>query len=224
MPDHDLADFLAAVPLFGGLSAEDRRRVAALARARSYPCGALVVRQGDPGEALYVVRSGAVKVTVTGHSGREVILRTLGRGEHFGELALIDGRPRSAHVVTTAPAVLLGMRREDFRRELERQPRVARALIEALAGRLREANERITGLVLLDVPGRLARLLLERAVGDPPTVARLPTQETMAQLVGSSRETVSRTMRELRDAGLIAVARGAVHVVDAEGLARRAYL
>jgi CRP/FNR family cyclic AMP-dependent transcriptional regulator len=219
---HRLADFLASVPLFRRLSTEERRGFAALAREQRYPRGALVVRQGDPGDALFVVRSGTVKVVVVGDDGREVILDTLGQGAHFGELALIDGRPRSAHVVALDQAVLLVLRREDFRREVERQPRVAWALLEELSRRLREADEKITGLVLLDVPGRVARLLLDRAAGDPPTIERAPTHETMAQMIGASRETVSRAMRELQENGLIAVERRTVRVVDAEGLARRA--
>jgi CRP-like cAMP-binding protein len=218
---HRLADFLASVPLFSRLSTDERRGFAALSREQRYPRGALIVRQGDPGDALYVVRSGTVKVAIVGDDGREVILDTLGQGAHFGELALIDGRPRSAHVVAVDPAVLLVLRREDFRREVERQPRVAWALLEELSRRLRDADEKITGLVLLDVPGRVARLLLDRATGTPPTIERAPTHEMMAQMIGASRETVSRAMRELQDAGLIEVERRTVRVVDIEGLTRR---
>ncbi|AHG90472.1 cyclic nucleotide-binding protein [Gemmatirosa kalamazoonensis] len=218
---HRLADFLASVPLFSRLSTDERRGFAALAREQRYPRGALIVRQGDPGDALYVLRSGSVKVAIVGDDGREVILDTLGQGAHFGELALIDGRPRSAHVVAVDPAVLLVLRREDFRREVERQTRVAWALLEELSRRLRDADEKITALVLLDVPGRVARLLLDRATGTPPTIERAPTHETMAQMIGASRETVSRAMRELQDAGLIEVERRMVRVLDQEGLARR---
>ncbi|MBV9879350.1 MAG: cyclic nucleotide-binding domain-containing protein, partial [Gemmatirosa sp.] len=87
---HRLADFLGSVPLFSRLSTDERRSFATLAREQRYPRGALIVRQGDPGDALFVVRSGAVKVAVVGDDGREVILDTLGQGAHFGELALID--------------------------------------------------------------------------------------------------------------------------------------
>lgn len=219
---HRIADFLESVSIFGRLTAEERRTFASLAREHRYPRGALVVRQGDPGDALYVVRSGAVKVTVVGDDGREVILDTFGQGDHFGELALIDGQPRSAHVVVTEPASLLVLRRDDFRREVERQPRVAWALLEELSRRLRDADAKIAGLVLLDVPGRVARLLLDQAEGDPPTVERTPTHETMAHMIGASRETVSRAMRELSDAGLIVAERRQVRVLDAEGLAARA--
>jgi len=218
---HRLADFLASVPLFSRLSTDERRGFAALSREQRYPRGALIVRQGDPGDALYVVRSGTVKVAIVGDDGREVILDTLGQGAHFGELALIDGRPRSAHVVAVDPAVLLVLRREDFRREVERQPRVAWALLEELSRRLRDADEKITGLVLLDVPGRVARLLLDRAAGTPPTIDRAPTHEMIAQMIGASRETVSRAMRELQDTGLIGVERRTVRVLDVEGLTRR---
>ncbi len=219
---HRLADFLGSVTLFRRLSADERRGFAELAREQRYPRGALIVRQGDPGDALFVVRSGSVKVTVVGDDGREVILDTLGQGAHFGELALIDGGPRSAHVVALDQAVLLVLRRDDFRREVERQPRVAWALLEELSRRLREADDKIASLVLLDVPGRVARLILDRATGDPPALDRAPTHETMAQMIGASRETVSRAMKELQEAGLVVVERRTVRVVDADALARRA--
>ena len=217
---HRLDEYLASVPLFRRLPAEECRRLAAVTRARRHPRGTLIVRQGDPGDALYVVRSGQVKVAVTGDDGHEVILQTLRQGAHFGELALIDGRPHAAHVVAIEPTVLLVLRRDDFYREVERQPRLTWALPEALSRRLREANERIRELVVLDVPGRVACLLLDRAVGDPPAVERAPTHETMARRIGAIRESVSRAMRELQDAGLIAVDRRTVRVLDAEGLAR----
>ena len=219
---HRIADFLESVSIFGRLTPDERRTFASLAREHRYPRGALIVRQGDPGDALYVVRSGAVKVSVVGEDGREVILDTLDQGDHFGELALIDGQPRSAHVVAIEPAVLLVLRRDDFRREVERQPRVAWALLEELSRRLRDADNKIAGLVLLDVPGRVARLLLDRAEGTPPVIGRAPTHEMMAHMIGASRETVSRAMKELSDSGLIAAERREVRILDPEGLAARA--
>ncbi len=222
LPIPRVAEFLGYVPVFNTLTADERRVFAALVREQRVPRGALIVRQGDPGDALYVVRAGQVKVTVLGEDGREVILGTLGATAHFGELALLDGRPRSAHVLAMEPTTLYVLRREDFRRQVEQMPRVAWALLEELSRRLREADQKITGLVLLDVPGRVARLLLDRASGEPPSVERAPTHETMAQMIGASRETVSRAIKELQDAGLIRTERRTVYLLDREGLARRA--
>lgn len=217
-----VAEFLGYVPVFQRLTAEERRVFAGLVREQRVARGALIVRQGDPGDALYVVRAGQVKVTVMGEDGREVILGTLGATAHFGELALLDGRPRSAHVLAMEATTLYVLRREDFRRQVEQMPRVAWALLEELSRRLREADQKITGLVLLDVPGRVARLLLDRATGEPPVVERAPTHETMAQMIGASRETVSRAMKELQDLGLVRAERRTVHLLDREGLVRRA--
>ena len=220
---HRIADFLESVSIFGRLTPEERRTFAALAREHRYPRGALIVRQGDPGDALYVVRSGAVKVSVVGEDGREVILDTLDQGDHFGELALIDGQPRSAHVVAIEPAVLLVLRREDFRREVERQPRVAWALLEELSRRLRDADEKITGLVLLDVPGRISRLLLDLSSETTNgTIEKPLTHQTIAQMIGASRETVSRAMKEFQQEGLIRVERRRIAVANRDALEKRA--
>jgi CRP-like cAMP-binding protein len=217
-----VADFLAYVPLLQRLSPDERRVFASLVREQRYPRGALIVRQGDPGDALFIVRSGAVKVAVVGVDGREVILGTLGPTEHFGELSLIDGQPRSAHVVATESTALFVLRRDEFRAQVERMPRVAWALLEELSRRLRDADAKITGLVLLDVPGRVARLILDRAQGDPPVVQRAPTHETIAHMIGASRETVSRAMKELQETGLVRAERRSITVLDREGLERRA--
>jgi CRP/FNR family cyclic AMP-dependent transcriptional regulator len=216
-----VTEFLGYVPLFQRLTPDERRGFAALVREQRYPRGALIVRQGDPGDALYVVRSGAVKVAVVGQDGREVILGTLGQGDHFGELALIDGQPRSAHVVAMEPTVLLVLRRDEFRRQVEQMPRVAWALLEELSRRLRDADAKITGLVLLDVPGRVARLVLDRAEGD-----RLgwSAPDARGDRPDDRREPRDRVARDEGAAGRGARARRAAahHRARRRGLARRA--
>ena len=217
-----IADFLASVPLFQRLSTPELRGFAEFTREQRYMRGAVIFRQGDPGDALYVVRNGAVKVVLIGDDGREVILGTLGVGDHFGELSLIDDQPRSAHVLATQATTLLVLRREDFRRQVERQPRVAWALMSELSRRLREADAKIGGLVMLDVPARVARLLLDRATqSGNAIIERPPTHETMAHMIGASRETVSRAMRELQDGGFITVERRVITIADPAGLKAR---
>jgi CRP/FNR family cyclic AMP-dependent transcriptional regulator len=215
-------DFLATVPLFSGLQRDEIQRFADLTRERSYPKGSVILFQDDPGDSLFVLRAGRVKVVLIGEDGREVILGVLEPGAHFGELALIDDQPRSAHVIAMEDAQLLILRREDFRRRVEANPSVAWALLTELSRRLRRADVKIGGLVLLDVPGRIARLLLDLANetgGD--TIDKPLTHQTIAQMIGASRETVSRAMKEFQDAGLITVERRRIAVGDRDALEKR---
>jgi CRP/FNR family transcriptional regulator, cyclic AMP receptor protein len=212
-------DFLGTVSLFRGLDRSELDSFAAVTRERSYPRGSVIVFEDDPGDALFIVREGRVKVVLIGEDGREVILGILGVGDHFGELSLIDGRPRSAHVIAMEEARLLVLRREDFRQRVQESPRVGWALMQELSARLRKADEQIGSLVLLDVNGRIAQLLLARFGSDAAAVrgARL-THQQIAQMVGASRETVSRAMKEFQDHGWISVERRQIVVTDRAAL------
>ncbi len=214
-----LAPVLRRVPLFAELSDAEIARLSDLARERSYPRNSVILFEDDPGDALYVVISGLVKVVLIGEDGREVILSVLKEGDFFGEMSLIDDRPRSAHVIAMEDSSLLVMRREDFQHRLREAPGVAIGMLRAMSRRLREADEKIGGLVLLDVNGRVAKLLLGMAdENDGSHITRRVTHHTIAQMVGSSRETVSRTMRELADRGLIEVTRKAITIRDRTAL------
>ncbi|HEX5973021.1 MAG TPA: Crp/Fnr family transcriptional regulator [Gemmatimonadaceae bacterium] len=216
------ADFLATIPLFSGLPEEELERFAELTRERSYPKGSVILFQDDPGDSLFVLRAGRVKVVLIGEDGREVILGVLEPGAHFGELALIDDQPRSAHVIAMEDAQLLVLRREDFKRRVEANPTVAWALLTELSRRLRRADVKIGGLVLLDVPGRIARLLLDLADESGGDQIEKPlTHQTIAQMIGASRETVSRAMKEFQDAGLIRVERRRISIGDRDALEKR---
>lgn len=220
----DTIDFLSTVPLLSGLDASELAPFAAMVRERSYPRGSVIVFEDDPGDSLFIVRQGRVKVVLIGEDGREVILGILGVGDHFGELSLIDGQPRSAHVIAMEDSQLIVLRREDFRRRVHESPAVAWAFLVELSRRLRKADEQIGNLVLLDVDGRIARLLLEAADegGGGAAIQKRLTHQTIAQMIGASRETVSRAMRTFQDRGLIAVHRRQVTIVDREGLERLA--
>ena len=214
-------EFLATVPLLQGLDDAELTRLAELMRERSYPKGSIILFEDDPGDSLFIVRSGRVKVVLVGEDGREVILTILGPGEHFGELSLIDGQPRSAHVIAVEDTQLVVLRREDFRKRVDQSPALAWALLTALSRRLRRADEQIGRLVLLDVHGRIAKLLLDNAGPDGVIEKRL-THQTIAQMIGASRETVSRAMREFQERGLIGVHRRQISVADRMGLERAA--
>jgi CRP/FNR family cyclic AMP-dependent transcriptional regulator len=217
-----ITDFLSTVPLFRELDRTAVRAFAELTREQKFAKGAMIVSEGDVGDALFVVRSGEVKVVLTGEDGREVILNVLNIGDHFGELALIDGRPRSAHVVSTQASSLLVLRRADFRRQVEQSPQVAWGLMVELSRRLRQADGTIGSLVLLDVPGRVAKVLLEHATpGEPATLVKQLTHQTIAQMIGASRETVSRAMAEFQEKQLISVQRRIVTIVDRAALQAR---
>jgi len=214
-----VTDILRKVPLFGSLAPPDLERVAGISRERSYPRNSVILFEDDPGDALYVVADGQVKVVLIGEDGREVILSVMGPGEFFGEMALIDDEPRSAHVIAMEDSGLLVIRREDFQDLLKQTPGIGLVLLRELSRRLRRVDEKVGSLVLLDVNGRVAQLLLELAdeAGSDRITRRL-THHTIAQMIGSSRETVSRTMRELVDKGSITVSRREIQIRDRAAL------
>ncbi len=210
---------LQKVPLFSQLGPPDLQRVLEVARERAYPKNSVILFEDDPGDALYVVKQGQVKVVLIGEDGREVILSVLGEGDFFGEMALIDDEPRSAHVIAMGDSTLLVLRREDFQGLLMQTPVIALAMLRELTRRLRRVDEKVGSLVLLDVNGRVARLLLDLAEeAGAERITRRLTHHTIAQMIGSSRETVSRTMRELADKGLIEVSRRDIVIRDRSAL------
>ncbi len=216
-------DFLATVSLFRGLDRSELAAFAAVTRERGYPRGSVIVFEDDPGDALFIVREGRVKVVLIGEDGREVILGILGVGDHFGELSLIDGQPRSAHVIAMEDSRLLVLRREDFRLRVQESPRVGWALMQELSIRLRRADQQIGSLVLLDVSGRIARLLLARLSADETAAkGKRLTHQQIAQMVGASRETVSRAMKDFQERGWITVERRQIVVTDRAALERLA--
>ncbi|HEV2291179.1 MAG TPA: Crp/Fnr family transcriptional regulator, partial [Gemmatimonadales bacterium] len=209
--------------LFHSLPEGDLTAFGELLRERVYPKGSVILFEDDPGDALYIVGSGQVKVVLIGEDGREVILSVLGEGSFFGELALLDDEPRSAHVIAMEDSSVLALRREDFQARLRSSPEVAIALLRELSSRLRRADEKIGGLVLLDVNGRVAELLLRLADEEGgERITRKLTHHTVAQMIGSSRETVSRTMRDFVERGFIHVTRKDITITDRAALMQAA--
>lgn len=217
-----VADFLATVPLFKSLPADEVAKFAEAVREKSCPRGSVILFEDDPGDSLFVVRRGRVKVVHVAEDGREVILGLLSEGEHFGELSLIDDQPRSAHVIAMEDAELLVLRRDDFRRRVEANPSVAWALLLELSRRLRRADIKIGTLVLLDVPGRIARMLLDAVHdGGNELIAKPLTHQTIAHVIGASRETVSRAMRDFQALGWITTERRHIRVTNRAALDQR---
>src|ERR1051325_105665 len=213
---------LRSAPLFGQVPEADLRALAQLVRERTHPRGSLILTQGDPGEALFLIRSGQVKVSVVAEDGREVILSVLGPGSFFGEMARVDDEPRSAHVIAMEDTSLLQLRREDFRTRLRSSPELSIALLRELSRRLRRADDTVTRRMLLDGNGRVAPRLLELAReegGDAGArITRRLTHASIGQMVGASRETVSRTMRTLVVRNIIAVERREIRLLDLPAL------
>jgi CRP/FNR family cyclic AMP-dependent transcriptional regulator len=222
-PGKFAAERLRHVPLFSHLSDQELGRILAVARTRTHPRNSIILFENDPGDALFVVLAGEVKVVLAGEDGREVILSILKEGDFFGEMALIDDRPRSANVVATADSILLVLHRGDFQACLEENPRIAFGLLQELSRRLRLADDKIGALVLLDVNGRIAQLLLTLAdEHDGLSVPRTVTHHTIAQMIGSTRESVTRTLRDLQERGLIRISKAHIAVIDRAGLERLA--
>ena len=209
---------LAQAPLFRGAPPALLDDLARRLQLRSRVAGQTVVNAADPGDAMFLIHAGRVRVLVSGESGREVILATLGPGDFFGEMALLDGRPRSATVMAMEDTTLLVLTREALLAHLRSHPQTALNLLAELSLRLRRADQTITELVLSDVHERLVKTLVRLARQDGEeneaglVVHHRPTQQELANMVGSCRETVSRAFTSWTRRGLL-VPRGRSLVV-----------
>ena len=196
---------LRNVPLFAGLDEVELDKLSKVAGRKRVERGSFVVRAGDSTDSLYILLSGRAKVTNSDEEGREIILAWLGPGEFFGEMGLIDSSPRSASVIAVEPCELLNISRDAFNRCLQDNFQVAQKLMQILVRRLREADRKIESLALLDVYGRVARLLLDLSVEEngKRIVKKKMTKQDMARMIGASREMVSKVMRDLDLSGYI---------------------
>ena len=196
---------LRNVPLFAGLEEGELEKLSKVAMRRRVERNAFVVRSGEDTDSLYILLTGRAKVTNTDEEGREIILAWLGQGEFFGEMGLIDGSPRSANVVAVEPCELLCLSKEAFQRCLQDNFQVAQKLMQILVRRLREADRKIESLALLDVYGRVARLLLDMSEEEDGkrVVKKKISKQDMARMIGASREMVSKVVRDLELSGYI---------------------
>jgi len=200
--------------MFSGLPDSCLEPVAKVANMRRVPRGSIVVRAGDKTDFVYLVLSGSLKVLVSDEEGREVILSMLGPGELFGEMGVLDDNPRSATVVTVVPSDLIVIAKSDFKRVLQENFEVSMFIMRNLVARLRTADRKIESLALMDVYGRVARLLLEMAdeVNGEKVVNRKISKQDIAKMIGASREMVSRVMKDLHLQGLIEETNGKIHL------------
>jgi CRP/FNR family cyclic AMP-dependent transcriptional regulator len=222
-------DALADVPLFAGLSEDERVALRGRMRRRRYPRGEVIFLRGDPGSHLYIVDAGTVKIALSSAEGKEMILALLKHGDMFGEFALLDDLPRSADAVALEACEVWLLEQQDFIRFLEERPRASLRLMAALSRRLRATDELVQDAAFFDIPARLASVLLRLAetLGKPgpngTAISRRLTQGELAGMIGATRESVNKWLRFYERQGLISTDRGLITVVQPEGLRRRIY-
>ena len=203
---------LRTIPLFSGVHDLQLEEIARVATPRKVTRGTVIVRAGDATDSLYILINGSARVLNSDEEGREVILSLLGPGDFFGEMGLIDGSPRSADVVAAESCEMLVISKTDFKRCLQENFEVALNIMKRLVERLREADRKIESLALMDVYGRVAKLLLEFSElhDGQRLIRRKLTKQDIAKMIGASREMVSRVMKDLEASGYIHVDDGQI--------------
>lgn len=220
-------DVLSSAPLFAALDAEASAALRASMENITIAKGDVLFHEGQLGDRMYIITGGKVKLGHTAPDGRESILAILGPGELLGELSLFDPGPRTATAVALTDLTALGLGHAALRPWLTGRPEVAESLLQALAQRLRRTNDALADLVFSDVPGRVAKALLElgdkfgQQMPDGVHVTHDMTQEELAQLVGASRETVNKALADFATRGWIKLESRSVVLIDTERLARR---
>jgi CRP/FNR family cyclic AMP-dependent transcriptional regulator len=202
-------ELLQKVSLFHNIEREELERLASLLTQREVPRDSPVVRQDEPGDSMFIIVRGRMKVTLIGDGSREVILTFLKAGEFFGEMSLLDDLPRSANVVALEDSTVLMLSREAFAEHIVKSPRTGLNVMAELSRRLRRADEIIGNLATLDVYGRVAHIMIDLAkkdgevVEDGILIRERPTQQDIASMIGTSRETVSRVLSEFQKRGFV---------------------
>jgi CRP-like cAMP-binding protein len=199
-------ELLCRVPLFAGLTPEQAKGIADAIVKQRFRRSEIIVAQGKKSDALYIILSGRARVVSADSRSREVILATLHSGDYFGEMSLIDDEPHSATVRAEVQTDVLKLNRETFARCLPDRSSLSHNVMRGLVARLRQADRKIESLALMDVYGRVARLLMEFAADDGNGVLRVRekiSRQDLAKMVGASREMVSRVMRDLEERGFL---------------------
>ena len=195
------------VQLFRSLAPSETVLLTDHSTTRTYPTNTVLITEGDTTDSLYVIIEGEVKVYVSDAQGKEAILNLMGPGEYFGELALLDDSPRSASVVTMAPTKVMIISKADFKRCLASNPDLAYNMIRSLTQQVRSLTDSVKNLALMDVYGRVAHTLLDLAkeIDGRQIIEQRLTHQDIASMVGSSREMVSRILKDLSTGGYITV-------------------
>jgi|SRR2546421_6267759 CRP/FNR family transcriptional regulator, cyclic AMP receptor protein len=229
MATENEAVYLRQVPLFAGLADEDIRELMSLAKRRTFRNNEVIFHREDPGQVLYVIKEGKVKISLISPDGQEISLVVFGKGECFGEFAILDGLPRSADAVALEKVECYTLQRSDFHNAIMKNPKIAIQIIEVLTKRLRSTDQMVEDLIFLDVYGRVAKKLLELAdthgtkVDSGTRIDVRLTQQELASMVGASRESVNKVMGYFTDKNLISTDKHKITLHRISELKRRIY-
>jgi len=207
---------LRNVPLFAVLTETQLEVLTSVVSRKSFPRGTTIIAAGDMTDSLYVIISGRLKVMMSDDDGGEVILAILGPNEFFGEMGLLDDHPRSASVVAIEPCELLSLSKQNFKKCMAENFEMTMTVMRGIVKRLREADKKIGSLALMDVYGRVARLLMEMSetIDGQKVVTKKLAKQDIAKMIGASREMVSRVMKDLQTGGFIEVRGGSIFLKD----------
>jgi CRP/FNR family transcriptional regulator, cyclic AMP receptor protein len=214
-------ELLRAHPIFGQLPTDVTAQLGTYATRRRVKRGAVIFAKGDPGTGLMALLEGAVRISMPTQDGREVVLNLVQPGEIFGEIALLDGQPRTADAIAAEDCDLMVIDRRNFIPFVHGRPEVAVNLIEILCGRLRRTNEQVQDVMFLSLPARLAKLILRLAKGDHASVKKLAiTQQELSQMIGMSREATNKQLRAWEKRQLLRLDHRTITVLNEAALAR----
>lgn len=221
--------YLKQVPLFAGLNDEGIRELMGVAKRRTFRTGEAIFHRDDPGQVLYVIKEGKVKICLISPDGQEMTLVVFGRGECFGEFAILDGLPRSADAVALEKVECYTLQRSDFHNAIMKNPKIAIQVLEVLSKRLRTTDDMVEDLIFLDVYGRVAKKLLELAdthgekIENGTRINVRLTQQELASMVGASRESVNKVMGYFTDKNFISTDKHRITLLRPADLKRRIY-
>ncbi len=219
--EHDDSLYFKHVSLFANLPDEDLRALMAVARKRTFRAGEVIFHREDVGQVLYVIKEGKVNICLMSPEGQEISLVVLGKGDFFGELAILDGLPRSTNAIALERVECSTVQRSDIRNAILKNPQFAIQVLEILAWRLRKTDDKVEDLVVLDVYGRVAKKLLDLAdehgvtTEDGTRIELRLTQQDLASMVGASRESVNKVLGYLTEKGYISSDKHKITLVQA---------
>src|SRR2546429_6308079 len=223
------AVYLKQVSIFRGLNDQEVQDLISVAKKRTFRTGEVIFHRDDPGQILYIIKEGKVKICLISPDGQEISLVVFGKGEYFGEFALLDGLPRSADAIALEKVECYTLQRSDFHNAIMKNPKIAIQIIEVLTRRLRSTDQMVEDLIFLDVYGRVAKKLLELAdthgtkVDDGTRIDVRLTQQEIASMVGASRESVNKVMGYFTDKNFISTDKHKITLHRISDLERRIY-